>query len=444
MVLDIPINKSILVLDDDHRFRMLVGHLLRIKGFEVIEASSAQEAAALIAGDNDPLLAIVDYKLPGDNGIDWIAQVRKSGRTFPIVIVSVSWCDQKTFHWLRNILKVSLVLRKPIVPELFAQQIENLLPLPARPLPLQAPMIESADARQVDLYKPMPESDYELKTAAEIVAQLKDLSMQSKLAAVKTNYANQLINSWKELSDTTNKFKQDIDNILLRNEAIDQAHKIRGTAGSVGFAQVGEAAGRIEDLLYGIDPGDPLKEVIWFEMYRALTAGETCVKEALGQLKAPVSETKENSAINEEVEATQSALIDKPRILTVDDDEVMTMLISNILSAESMVVRPLNEPILIMDAVEKFKPDLILLDVVMPGLSGYDLCGLLRTTEKWSQVPVIFLTSRTDQIGQAAAFLAGGNDFLNKPILAKELVVRVKAQLARSRSKRSPSGILVS
>jgi PleD family two-component response regulator len=122
-----------------------------------------------------------------------------------------------------------------------------------------------------------------------------------------------------------------------------------------------------------------------------------------------------------------------PRVLTVDDDAVLTNFIATVLSAEDMTVETLNKPILILETLQKFKPDIVLLDVMMPGISGYDICRMLRADEKWKDLSIVFLTSRSDQEGRAAAFQAGGDDFLSKPVLAEELLSRVRAQIEHKR-----------
>ncbi len=123
-------------------------------------------------------------------------------------------------------------------------------------------------------------------------------------------------------------------------------------------------------------------------------------------------------------------------VLTVDDDHVLTRFIKTILRSNDFNAESLNEPIHILDKLEEVQPDLVLLDVIMPGLSGFDVCRMLREHAKWRDLPVVFLTSKSDAQGRAAAFHAGGSDFLSKPILSEELVARVKAQLELSRNAR--------
>jgi PleD family two-component response regulator len=105
-----------------------------------------------------------------------------------------------------------------------------------------------------------------------------------------------------------------------------------------------------------------------------------------------------------------------------------------------MAVSTLNEPIRILDTLEQTHPDLILLDVIMPGLSGYDICRMLRASERWSSMPIVFLTSKSDAQGRTAAFQAGADDFLAKPIISDELLLRVKLQLQRARNERDRGG----
>ena len=107
-------SKSVLIVDDDAEFRRLIATTLNRIGLEAVEASSVAEADSILK-HMTPLICIVDYRLPENDGVTWITRLRESGRKFPLVFVSRVWCDQKTFNWLRNILKVSLILQKPII-----------------------------------------------------------------------------------------------------------------------------------------------------------------------------------------------------------------------------------------------------------------------------------------------------------------------------------------
>lgn len=146
-------------------------------------------------------------------------------------------------------------------------------------------------------------------------------------------------------------------------------------------------------------------------------------------LRSPVDHEKFEQCLRKMAEVNESK---KVRILAVDDDPVLTRFLANVLSVHGMSVTTLNDGIRILETVEKTQPDIILLDVVMPGLSGYDICRSLRASERWCDIPVIFLTSKSDAQARAAAFQAGANDFLSKPVLTEELIARVQMQLQRA------------
>lgn len=123
----------------------------------------------------------------------------------------------------------------------------------------------------------------------------------------------------------------------------------------------------------------------------------------------------------------------QPTVLAVDDDKVSTLVIERVLTNNSIKASILNDPINILDTLEKLHPDVLLLDVMMPGLSGYDICRIVRATEKWSALPIIFLTAKDDPQSRSIALQAGGNDFLTKPIIPDDLLSRVNMQLKRAR-----------
>jgi diguanylate cyclase (GGDEF)-like protein len=123
-----------------------------------------------------------------------------------------------------------------------------------------------------------------------------------------------------------------------------------------------------------------------------------------------------------------------PKVLTVDDDEMLGKFVKSVLEPEGIVIEYLGEAIKIREALAQFAPDVVLLDVMMPSISGYDVCRLIKDDSRWAPTRVIFITSKSGPEGKELAFTAGGNDFLPKPIVSAELINRVKAQLAQSPS----------
>lgn len=114
-----------------------------------------------------------------------------------------------------------------------------------------------------------------------------------------------------------------------------------------------------------------------------------------------------------------------PEILIVDDSPEQIYLVHSLLREENYQVRALTEGWKVFDSLEKGRPDLILLDIVMPEISGITICKQLKNDERYSSIPVIFLTSRNDSDSIVEGFLAGAQDYVSKPVNPKELLARV-------------------
>jgi two-component system phosphate regulon response regulator PhoB len=82
-------------------------------------------------------------------------------------------------------------------------------------------------------------------------------------------------------------------------------------------------------------------------------------------------------------------------------------------------------------ALEQWKPDLVVLDVMLPGMDGFELCRRIRQSASLGRMPVVFLTARADEVDRVLGLEIGGDDYMTKPFSPRELVARVKAHLRR-------------
>ena len=119
----------------------------------------------------------------------------------------------------------------------------------------------------------------------------------------------------------------------------------------------------------------------------------------------------------------------KFKILIVDDNPKNIQLVASILQEKNYSLAFATSGEKALQSVENIQVDLILLDVMMPGLNGYETCKRLKENPKTSKIPIIFLTARTDKKSIVDGFLAGGVDYVAKPFNAKELLMRIKTHL---------------
>lgn len=118
----------------------------------------------------------------------------------------------------------------------------------------------------------------------------------------------------------------------------------------------------------------------------------------------------------------------KTRILIVDDDNVIAELISLYMTKECYETMIVNDGESVMAAVNSFQPNLILLDIMLPGMDGYQVCREVRS--KYS-IPIIMLSAKGEIFDKVLGLELGADDYIEKPFDSKELVARAKAVLRR-------------
>lgn len=121
-------------------------------------------------------------------------------------------------------------------------------------------------------------------------------------------------------------------------------------------------------------------------------------------------------------------MLNKQKILIVDDDNNIAELISLYLTKECFECRIVNDGEAALRAFSDFAPDLILLDLMLPGMDGYQVCRTIRHT---SQTPIIMLSAKGEVFDKVLGLELGADDYMIKPFDTKELVARVKAVLRR-------------
>jgi putative two-component system response regulator len=134
---------------------------------------------------------------------------------------------------------------------------------------------------------------------------------------------------------------------------------------------------------------------------------------------------------------------EKSRLLIVDDEPTNIHILSNILS-DDYEIRAANTGERALEAALSQSPDLILLDMIMPGLDGLEVCARLQENEATRDIPVIFVTSMTDPANEELGLQAGAVDYISKPVSPPIVKARVKIHLQNRLTVRFLEGLLSS
>lgn len=130
------------------------------------------------------------------------------------------------------------------------------------------------------------------------------------------------------------------------------------------------------------------------------------------------------------------------KILIVDDEEPIRQLVSMYMTKEGFAVETAVDGRMALTRVNAIRPDLIVLDLMLPEVDGWEVCRTLRGSPRTEGIPIIMLTARDDLIDRIIGLELGADDYLTKPFNPRELVARVRAVLRRSTRNSTPAKTL--
>jgi DNA-binding response OmpR family regulator len=126
-----------------------------------------------------------------------------------------------------------------------------------------------------------------------------------------------------------------------------------------------------------------------------------------------------------------------PNILVVEDDTALRETLAYNLTRQEYGVEAVSDGLTALDVARKNHPDLVLLDLMLPGMDGFEVCRILRQE---MNIPILILTARDDEIDRVIGLEIGADDYITKPFSMRELMARVKAHLRRDRLIRQEVG----
>lgn len=484
---------TILLVDDDVPFCERVAGALEGVGYRVARARSGVEATVVLGAERPDLL-VVGGVLADGPGIKWVAGL--GGAPPPVLFVSSFWRDLQSITQLRA-FGVSLVVYKPVDPAVFLEQVNGLLSGPPPSSSAEERAFEAKlTALRAEYLRSLPAQITRLETllapgvgeglaaegrreARQMAHALRGTAGSCGLAGV-ASAAAQLETSLgpvhpppgeRELGEALGGLRREVSAALGRWAPVAGAEgspRLLVASAEPSLREAVERVARrllVAPLSYGEGPaafegaapdlalldGDLTPPGVAFEIARRLRSmpgGETLPLAFVAEraeleervraahvgaslfLGKPVDDSALEAALRQLLAQRES---EQPHVLIVDGDGEFCRVVADALGRHRLRVTSLAEPSAILEALEEARPDLLLLDVVLEGVSGFDVCRMLRAMPRWQGLPILFLTSKSGLESRIAAFRAGADDYLMKPVVEDELLARIRVRIERSR-----------
>ena len=395
------IGRRVLLVDDNEINCDLAGELLADLGIVVTIAVNGREAVERAAAQDFDLI-LMDIQMPVMDGLVAARKIRASGQEIPIIAM--------TAHALDGDRKRSLEagmndhLSKPFSPD-------NLREILIRWM--SRTQVKRGEPVQAGLLHPLMKAD----------TNEPGFPFDLKAALARTNGKPELLQ--KMMSGFRNKFTDAMTNLrsfVTRGKAEEAerlAHTLKGVAATLEANELRKAAAAVENAFREnrTDNLDPLLSGLELALDQALAAVDSL---------HPVTAPRQRSAIDAVISVSSNA---RTRILVVDDDVSNMPVLMDMLGAQFEVVFEHDGMAALAAAASTF-PDVIVLDVLMPGIDGFEVCKRLKLSRATQNIPVIFLTAMGDAAAETRGFECGAADFINKPITPATFLARINNQIA--------------
>lgn len=395
--------KKILIIEDDSVIAHIYLRQFRAEGFQ-IELAPSGEIGIEMVRHSRPDLVVLDLQLPKMSGIEVLKFIRAqaSTATVPVIVFSNSYLGNIVdAAWKAGANKC---LTKTIcTPRQLMDTVRQTLASPAVPAPPPKPAAKAAPAPAV------AEPPASVPTAADKVFQseirrnfLKEApqhlaALRNLLQAFVLNESDKVSTRW--LADRTK--------ILF--ELCQISHTFNRQAGVAGVGRIARMSTAVEALL----------KALHLKPANVNPSTLRTVSHAVDFLETLVEHSDRSDS-----EAPSA-------VLAVDDEPISRRAVVVGLENAGLQATSLGDPFAALAKLAATRYDLILLDVDMPRLNGYELCVKLRSLPLHKQTPVIFVTTLSDFESCARSSISGGNDLIAKPILPIELSVKALMYLIK-------------
>ncbi|RUT07043.1 transcriptional regulator [Dulcicalothrix desertica PCC 7102] len=230
---------------------------------------------------------------------------------------------------------------------------------------------------------------------------------------------------------------QGVPDSEMINNAYQDAHKLAGSLGMFGFECASRLSSQIEQLLQVATSLSHSSKLHLSELVvslrQELQQASTINSGAEVKNKPLQGHLNDFTELTTRLQQSQSSA----RVLIVDDDMNILETLSEILKPWGLEITTLDNPLQFWDTLIATAPDLVVLDVEMPSISGIELCQQLRNDPIHSGLPVLFLTAHSSSDIMLRVFAAGADDYVTKPVVGPEIVARILNRIERTRLLRN-------
>jgi two-component system sensor histidine kinase/response regulator len=422
---------SVLLVEDNEVNQEVAIGMLRLAGLQVDTANNGREALSMI-GQRPYDLVLMDMQMPVMDGLTCTRELRRMEAHKSLPVIAMTANARATDR--QACLDAGMVdfVSKPIEPEELWRALLRWAPVKIRPQPITGPVAESTE----------PESQAVLHIAGLDVGQgLRRaigniplyLSLLRKFSAGQRLVPQQI--------------SQAIDSKdWARAELL--AHTLKGVAGNIGAHAIQHAAADLENAVAEQSEGlcraqlmrlseqlNPLLDQLDAQL-GAQSIGPVSSRSAPDEsqpMTAASSLSSRPASASAAVPVSEETMDQKALVLVVDDTPENLQLMSAVLKDDYKVKVASKGERALQIAQGSPAPDIILLDVMMPGMDGYEVCRRLKQNPATAQIPVLFLTAKTDSESETTGFECGGVDYIAKPISPPVVLARVHAQLQLKR-----------
>ncbi|MCB9741151.1 MAG: response regulator [Alphaproteobacteria bacterium] len=411
---------SVLLVEDDSELRELLSTALEGQGLEVHGAGTVAEAWALLDAVTLDLV-VIDGFLPDGSGVALIQELRDAGSTLTIIFLSALWRDEGILRRLTEELSVARVLHKPMGVQAFVAQVLSCLEQAApqeTPQPLSAQGGLALFRRELSSglkRREAPDPDPALSAVPRVL-----------VVDSEPGVHQQLKDAGRELF---------VELVLAAGpaEALALAQERRPDAALLEISLAARESGALRDRLRSLPGLSELPVGVLSEQGSIERRVQAADLGAQVFLDKPVGLQALDKAVRRLLAVRRRAT----RVLIVDDDPGFAAALREQLEAAGMEAHCVHQPRETLSSLAELHTDLLVIDGMMPDLSGPDLCRIVRASAGWEQLPILMLMAFGDEEAKREGYAAGADAVMFKGAEPQERLARIRSLIARFRSQSS-------